>query len=128
MIIVLISSRNMMRHNFHMNQKGDEMYVVEIVSWKAASDVADQQMIDAVRAMVPDLEMLPGFRYQSLSKDDEGLWMDIYYWDSKEDAHNSNDLMANKPSLHNLIALIDMSSLKIEVLTPYQESGSVNFT
>ena len=103
------------------------MYVVEIVSWKAAPNVTDQQMIDAVQAMVPDLEKLPGFRYQSLSKDDEGLWMDIYYWDTKEDAHQSNDLMANKQSLQDLIPLIDMSSLKIHVLTPHQESGLISF-
>ena len=104
------------------------MYVVEIVSWKSVPNVTDQQMIDAVQAMVPDLEKLPGFRYQSLSKDDAGLWIDIYYWDTKEDAHKSNDLMASKQSLQDLIPLIEMNSLKIDVLAPHQESCHIGFT
>ncbi|WP_419903404.1 hypothetical protein [Kiloniella sp.] len=102
------------------------MYVVETVSWNAQADVSNQQMVDAVNNMLPDLKTLPGFKYQSLSKNDAGRWVEIYYWETSEDAHRSNELMADKVSLHNLIALIDIDSLSIEVLLPLQESSPLN--
>jgi len=101
------------------------MYVIETVSWDAKPDITDKQMIDAIEAMIPDLNDLPGFRYQSLSKNDNGRWIEIYYWDTAEDAHRSNDLMAEKTSLQQLLPLIDMNSLNIEVLVPLQESRAL---
>ncbi len=98
------------------------MYVVEIVSWNGKSGVTDQEMIEAVNAMIPDLEKLPGFRYQSLSKSKNDQWVEIYYWDTAEEAHRSNDLMADKASLGQLLLLIKLESLSIEVLSPFQES------
>ncbi|MFD2204990.1 hypothetical protein [Kiloniella antarctica] len=98
------------------------MYAIEILTWESQPDVTDLEMINAVQAMVPDLKKLPGFRYQSLSKNGKGQWVEIYYWDTAEDAHNSNDSMADKPSLQQLLGLIDVKSLTMEVFAPLQES------
>jgi len=97
--------------------------ILEILTWKAKSpDVSDDDMIAAVAGLIPDLKMLKGFHSQTLYKDSDGTWVDVYYWDSEHDAHASNDAMADKASLARLIALIAPGSITIEVMTAVQTS------
>ena len=99
------------------------MYVTELLSWQAKDKVTDQAMVLAVEAMLDDLRSLPGFLFQNLSKDSQGNWFEVYFWRTAEDAHQSNERMANKASLQQLMQLIKPESLKMEVMTPLQDSG-----
>ncbi len=101
--------------------------VFEILTWKAKPGVSDKQMIDAAEAMVADLRELNGFLNQSLYKDENGTWIDIYYWETEKDAHDSNASMAEKTSFHNLIELIDADSITMKVLNTLQSSGGISF-
>lgn len=92
-------------------------HIIELVKWTALGDVRDAQMVDAVNQLLPDLKTLPGFVKQELYKDDNGQWVDLYIWDTKENALASNDLMAPKPSFAALMSLIEPSSVAIEFLT-----------
>jgi heme-degrading monooxygenase HmoA len=92
-------------------------HIVELVKWTALGDVTDAQMVDAVNQLLPDLKTLPGFVKQELYKDDDGQWVDLYIWDTKENALASNDLMAPKSSFAALMSLIEPSSVAIEFLT-----------
>ena len=74
-------------------------------------------MVSAVDGILADLETLPGFISQTLYKDDEGRWVDLYHWDTREQAEDSNDLMAPRPAFQALMDLIDPSSVSIEFLT-----------
>jgi len=98
------------------------MNILEIVKWKGKPNISDQQMIEAVNAMVPDLKNIEGFINQVLYKDEDDYWIDVYYWDSVENAHLSNERMADKKSLKNLLGLIKLESVKMKVLTPLQKS------
>ena len=73
--------------------------IFEILEWKSKPGVSDTQMIDAVEAMVDDLKELDGFLNQSLYRDDAGVWVDIYYWQTKQNAHDSNESMADRKSV-----------------------------
>lgn len=99
------------------------MYVTEVLTWQGLPGVSDQQMIDAVEAMVPDLKQLPGFLLQTLSKDSNGRWLDLYFWQTAEEAHASNELMADKASLGALMSLLDVESITMDVMQPLQASG-----
>ena len=101
------------------------MYVTEVLSWQALPEISDQQMIVAVNAMVSDLQTLPGFLFQNLSKDTQGRWVEIYFWRTLEAAHNSNGLMQSKISMKNLMRLIQPQSIEMEVMTPLQDSGTL---
>jgi len=92
-------------------------HVVELVRWKAKSAVSDGKMISAVDGILPDLEILPGFISQKLLKDDEGYWVDLYHWETREQGVASNDLMALRPSFQALMELIDPTSVSIEFLS-----------
>ena len=109
------------------------MYIVEAVSWVAKAGVDTQQVIDAVTLMLPDLQKVPGFKYQSLSQkeikqetsntDSACQWLQLYYWDTVENAHNSNEIMAPTASLAHLISLIEPASIAIDIFIPQQQSS-----
>ncbi len=112
------------------------MYTIETVSWTAKAGIEQRQMVNAVAQMVSDLEKVPGFRYQSLSlketteinTEESGApsqWLQLYYWDSVEAAHNSNALMAPTASLTHLISLIEPNTIAIDVFTPQQQSSQL---
>lgn len=105
----------------------DNNPVYEIVKWKSKSDISDQTMIDVVNAMVVDLKILKGFLHQSLYKNSSEEWVDIYYWETEEDAHASNTSMADKASFKSLIKLIEPNSVSIEVMHQLQSSGEQSF-
>ncbi|WP_299795696.1 hypothetical protein [uncultured Shewanella sp.] len=115
------------------------MYIIETVSWTAKAGVKPSEMVDAVERMVSDLEKVPGFRYQSLSlkestaknQEEPGApdqWLQLYYWDSVETAHNSNALMAPTTSLNHLISLIEPDTIAIDVFTPQQQSSQLSLS
>ncbi len=99
------------------------MNVLEIVKWKAKPNVSDKQMIDAINEMVPDLKNLEGFINQTLYKDENDYWIDIYYWDNAENAHLSNERMSKKESLKNLLELIQTESVSMKILEPLQRAN-----
>jgi len=101
--------------------------VYEIVKWKSKPNISDQSMINAVNIMLTDLKSLKGFLHQSLYKNSNDEWVDIYYWETEEDAHASNSSMADKPSFKALIELIEADSVSIEVLHQLQSSGRLTF-
>ena len=104
------------------------MYVTEILSWQAQAEVSDQQMSEAMAAILPDLKALPGFLFQTLSKDCKGHWVAVYFWQTAEDAHNSNAFMAAKTSMASLMQLIIPETIEMEVMAPLQDSGKLSFS
>lgn len=89
--------------------------VVEIVKWKSAPGVTDQAMIEAALGLVPDLKSIGGFIDKTLYKNGDE-WVDIYYWETTEDAHLSNERMAGKESLGKLFALVQPETVSITVM------------
>lgn len=101
--------------------------VYEVVTWKSKSDISDEITIDAVNAMAVDLKTLKGFLNQSLYKNSNGEWVDIYYWETLEDAHACDASMSDKDSFKHLFALIESNSVSIEIMRKIQSSGGQSF-
>jgi len=59
---------------------------------------------------------------QTLYKDNNDFWIDVYYWDTAENAHLSNERMADKASLKKLLEIIELNTVTIEVFEPLQKS------
>ena len=72
--------------------------VFEILTWKSKAGVSNEEMVKAVDGMVEDLKKLNGFLNQTLYKEEDGTWIDVYYWKTEKDAHDSNGAMADKES------------------------------
>lgn len=101
--------------------------VIETVTWRANEDVTEEEMKNAVESMLLDLKTLPGFVHETLSVNETGQWLQLYYWETTEDAHNSNQLMADKPSFAKLIALIQPDSVDIQVYRSIHASSAIRF-
>ena len=101
--------------------------VFEILTWKSKSGVSDEEMIKTVDSMVGDLKNLNGFLNQTLYKDSDGTWIDIYYWRTEKDAHDSNEGMADKESFKKLMSIIEPDTVTIKVVSPKQSSGEIQF-
>lgn len=96
--------------------------IIEILTWKAKDDVSDAAMIQATDNMVADLKQLPGFISQTLYKNNQSEWVDVYYWESEEAAHASNTLMGDKASLAELMTLIIPETITMDVMPALQSS------
>ena len=94
------------------------MHIMELVKWQSSDGVSDIEMITAVDGILPDLQTLPGFISQTLYKDSDGIWVDVYLWETKEQAIASNDLMADKPTFTKLMSLLTPETISIEFLYP----------
>lgn len=92
-------------------------HIVELVKWKAKPAVSNEEMVSTVDGILSDLKTLPGFISQTLYIDDEGYWVDLYQWETREQGVASNDLMAPRRSFQALMELIDPTSVSIEFLS-----------
>ncbi len=101
--------------------------VFEILTWKSKVGVSDEEMIQAVDSMVGDLKELNGFLNQTLYKEDDGTWIDVYYWQTEKNAHDSNEAMADKQSFKKLMSIIEPSTVTMKVISPRQSSGEIQF-
>ncbi len=89
---------------------------LKIVKWKAKLNVTDSEITYAVNNMVQDLNQLKGFVSHTLYKTEYDEWIDVNYWESAEDANNSNCKMLEKESFTTLIELIDVASVNVDIL------------
>lgn len=62
---------------------------VEIVLFELAAGVSDAEFLAAAQALEPWLEAVGGFQRRELSRDAEGHWVDIVYWDSLAQAQQA---------------------------------------
>jgi len=90
--------------------------ILKIVKWKAKSNVTDSEITYAVNNMVQDLNKLKGFVSHTLYKTEYDEWVDINYWESVEDANDSNGIMLEKKSFTKLIDLIDVKSVNVDIM------------
>ncbi|MBP7580021.1 MAG: hypothetical protein KA757_03285 [Vogesella sp.] len=90
--------------------------IIEIVKWKSAQGVTDQETIEAALNLIPDLKSIGGFIAKTLYKNGDE-WIDVYYWETVEDAHLSNERMATKESLSKLFSLVQPETVSITVMS-----------
>jgi len=100
--------------------------ILEIVTWKSKNNIKDSDMIKAINNMVDDLKELDGFCSQTLYKNDENVWVDIYYWETVESAKMSSQNMCEKDSFKKLMMLIDADTVTVEISEPLQSSLSLD--
>jgi hypothetical protein len=104
-----------------------ENNVFEILTWRSAENVSNESMINSLNRFSESVGKLPGFLYQSLYQKESGAWVCIYFWESEEQAHQSNELVSEWPVFKELMSLIEQDSITMEVLSPVQSQGNLSF-
>jgi len=101
--------------------------VFEILTWQAAENINEDKMLDAVTIFSQEVKSLPGFLHQALYKRDNGEWVCTYYWQTEQNAHDSNKSVAHWHSFNTLMTLIKPETVTMEVFACLQQSGEISF-
>ena len=101
--------------------------IFEMLTWQAAPHIDDNDMISAMARFSGVVKTLPGFLYQSLYKKADHKWVCIYFWETEQEAHASNEAVAGTPEFSHLMSLIKENSLTMEVFSALQSSGVIRF-
>jgi hypothetical protein len=86
--------------------------VLELVVFKLGEGATREQLLGTVDPVSSWIAQQPGFISRELSYDAEGdRWVDVIWWNSKEEAHAAGELAMSSESCAPMFALIDMESM-----------------
>ncbi|MCE2596458.1 hypothetical protein K6Y31_16805 [Motilimonas cestriensis] len=89
--------------------------VIEMVSFKLAAGVTEQDFMAAVARSQKPIAQLAGFQYRSLSYNaEQQRWTDIYYWQSMTAAKAADEAFMSSVDCQALIALTDKDSVVMQ--------------
>ncbi|CAM4198459.1 antibiotic biosynthesis monooxygenase family protein [Pseudoalteromonas byunsanensis] len=86
--------------------------VVEIVKFKLAPGVSEQDFLPLNEAFQAFIAEQPGLLYRSLAKQpDNHGYIDVIYWQSMEDSKRTAEAFNNSAACMDFLALIDKDSV-----------------
>lgn len=91
---------------------------VEIVLFKLNTDVPEAAFLQAAEAVTPALRAMPGFIDRTLLKDENGQWLDLMHWQSREAALKAAEIFPTLECAKPFGAMLDWSSVTMLHLAP----------
>lgn len=95
---------------------------IELITFRVKDGVTTEQMGAEGANMEAFLMEQPGFLYRSLSVDEDGLWHDIVYWKTMENAKNAAESFKQDKACAALMELIDMDSASMRHMVAAHEA------
>ncbi len=92
------------------------MKIVEITKFRLISDVEDRDFMKVAKDTQDIVESFPGYLSRTLCKKDDGTWIDILYWKSKEDAQSAAKSAMESEALKPFMEMIDPNSVEMNFL------------
>jgi hypothetical protein len=90
--------------------------VIELVSVKTRPGVDEADMLRAADAVMAFLSKASGFIRRELFKAGENQWVDLIYWNSREEAEAAMAQSMDQPCVLEMMRLLDESSLAMQHL------------
>ncbi len=87
--------------------------VIEVVTFKLAKGVSDEEFLKTVPASSEFVRNLPGFIARRLSKGDNGIWLEHIEWKSLDDAKAASQAFMQEESLKPMMQAIDGSGARV---------------
>jgi hypothetical protein len=96
---------------------------LELVTYRTLASVTEKAFQDANAPLAAWLQAQPGFQYRSLSRREDGEWLDMVFWASAETAKAASDAFMEAQKNSAFMAAIDpesvaMSHLPVRIGTP----------
>ncbi len=96
---------------------------LELVTYRTLPSVSEAAFLKESGKLAGWLRAQPGFQYHSLTRRDDGEWIDMVYWASAEEAKASSDKFMADQKDSAFMAAIDpdsvaMAHLAVRVATP----------
>jgi len=84
---------------------------LEVVMFRLKPGVSEADFLDANRAVQADLHNSSGYIRRELSRNDDGQWFDLVYWQSLVEAQQALEAFSTWPSTQRMAPMIDDSSI-----------------
>lgn len=94
---------------------------IELVTFKTKAGITHEQLEVVASNLADFLKVQPGFLYRSLSSDEDGLWHDIVYWKTMDDAKNANEKFMQLPAGIAIMETIDPESVRMRHMNAINE-------
>lgn len=91
---------------------------VELVTFKLNEGADEAAFLQAADAVMADIRQLPGYVRRELLKGDDGQWIDVVHWRSRNDALAAAELFNTLPSAQAFGSFLDAGT--IAMLHPAQ--------
>lgn len=82
---------------------------IELVRFRLQPDKTREQWLSANEAITAWVQEQPGFRFRSLSESDDGEWIDMVYWESREAAETAGKKFGEEMIGHCMSLVADDS-------------------
>ena len=108
--LVLTSLYGHAQKNLSMKQ----VKCVEMVLFRPQENVNNDELMEAMMATNEIVKNFDGFIQRSTSINENGEFLDVVYWESKEQALQAAAKVQEMPEVMKNFALIDPNSIKME--------------
>lgn len=91
----------------------DQSAVLELVTFRTATGVENEVLLERARGIDPVLRTMPGFVERRLAQAPDGSWIDALVWTSLEDAEAAAASIGLRPEGQAFFEVIDPSSIDL---------------
>jgi hypothetical protein len=84
---------------------------VEVALYKLKSEVAEAQFLAVSEAATGVFAKLAGFERRELMKSEDGRWVDLVYWQSRELAKQAEPTIYHDPTIAKVMEILDTESM-----------------
>ena len=109
-ILVLSFINGQSQKNLSMKQ----VKCVEMVVFRPQKNVTKDELMQAMVATNEVVKNFDGFIHRSTSINEDGAFLDVVYWESKEQALDAASKVQQIPEVMKNFALIDPNSIKMQ--------------
>lgn len=89
---------------------------IEMVSFKLASGSSEQAFLETNTAVENWVVKQPGFQYRALTKQPNGTWIDLVFWESLESAQQAGNAFMAAQEPKAMMAFIDKETVTMQHL------------
>jgi hypothetical protein len=82
---------------------------LEVAVYRLKSDVTPEQFLRAADANLADFQRVDGFVRRELARSDDGQWLDVVYYTSREAAQAAEPLLSATPSIQAIMDMLEMA-------------------
>jgi hypothetical protein len=93
---------------------------IEIVLFRLKPGVNEAAFLEANRAVQADLQKASGYLRREMTKNEDGQWLDLVYWNSLAEAKQAAEAFPTWPSTQRLAGMIDESSINMLHVHPVE--------
>jgi hypothetical protein len=100
--------------------------ILELVQFKLIDGKNDADLASTHEDISEFLKEQPGFMYRSISRCEDGTYVDIVYWNDKSSAKKASDALMQDSRGQAMLALCDMNSVSMQHLPILSEVMSAS--